>query len=74
MMAPGVMVLGLSPSLRPSRLGGCSSDHPEAPGTGLALRRGVFCSPPPRRAGKYTKLAVKIFTQQQFSEEFGMLI
>lgn len=35
-------MLGLSPSLRPSRLGGCGSDRPEAPVT----RRHGACAPP----------------------------
>lgn len=54
-------------------LGGCGGGRPGAPGARLRLRQGLFFSPP-REAGKYTKLAVKIFTQQQFWEEFGMLI
>lgn len=54
-------------------LGGPWRGPPGAPGARPRLRQGLFFSPP-REAGKYTKLAVKIFTQQQFWEEFGMLI
>lgn len=53
--------------------GGCGGGRPGAPGARPWLRQGLFFSPP-REAGKYTKLTVKIFTQQQFWEEFGMLI